>query len=124
MPGRNTGQEKVFAFSIVYLTGCTPFCKRYGGGYQLFLSYDAKSGQFGISELPAFFVSVFVLPKRLFYIMPPMPPAGIAGAAWGSLMVATADSVVSRVLATLVAFSSAVLVTFAGSRMPSLTIST
>ena len=24
MPGRNTGQEKVFAFSIVYLTGCTP----------------------------------------------------------------------------------------------------
>ena len=47
----------------------------------LFLSYDAKSGQLGISELPAFFVSVFVLPKRLFYIMPPMPPAGIAGAA-------------------------------------------
>ena len=90
----------------------------------LFLSYDAKSGQLGISELPAFFVSVCVLPKRLFYIMPPMPPAGIAGAAWGSLMVATADSVVSRVLATLVAFSSAVLVTFAGSRMPSLTMST
>ena len=88
----------------------------------LFLSYDAKSGQPGISGLPAFFISV--LPKRLFYIMPPMPPAGIAGAAWGSLMVATADSVVSRVLATLVAFSSAVLVTFAGSRMPSLTMST
>ena len=27
MPGRNTGQEKVFAFSIVYLTGCTPYIK-------------------------------------------------------------------------------------------------
>lgn len=30
MPGRNTGQEKVFAFSIVYLTGCTPFYQRCG----------------------------------------------------------------------------------------------
>ena len=27
MPGRNTGQEKVFAFSIVYLTGCTPYTR-------------------------------------------------------------------------------------------------
>ena len=57
------------------------------------------------------------------YIIPPMPaPAGIAGA--GSLMVATTDSVVSRVLATLVAFCRAVLVTFAGSRMPLFTMST
>ena len=30
MPGRNTGQEKVFAFSIVYLTGCTPKQGVYG----------------------------------------------------------------------------------------------
>ena len=38
MPGRNTGQEKVFAFSIVYLTGCTPFYMRCRVFYQLFLS--------------------------------------------------------------------------------------
>ena len=41
-----------------------------------------------------------------------------------SLMLATTDSVVSRVLATLVAFCSALLVTLAGSRIPALTMST
>ena len=58
------------------------------------------------------------------YIIPPMPapPAGIAGVS--SLMLATTLSVVSSVLATLVAFCRALLVTFAGSRMPALTIST
>ena len=40
-----------------------------------------------------------------------MPPAGIGGTS--SLIVATADSGVRNVLATLVAFWSAVLVTFA-----------
>lgn len=65
--------------------------------------------------------------QRLFslcarYIIPPMPPpAGIGGS--GSLMLATTDSVVSRVAATLVAFCKALLVTLAGSRMPALTIS-
>ena len=54
--------------------------------------------------------------------MPPAPPAGIAGTS--SLIVATTDSVVSSVDATLVAFCNALLVTFAGSRIPSLTIST
>ena len=66
--------------------------------------------------------------QRLFslcarYIIPPMPPApaGIGGS--GSLILATTDSVVSKVAATLVAFCSALLVTFAGSRIPALTIS-
>ena len=39
-------------------------------------------------------------------------------------MFATTDSVVSRVEATLVAFCNALLVTFAGSKIPALTIST
>ena len=60
----------------------------------------------------------------MFYIMPmpPAPPAGIAGTS--SLMFATTDSVVSSVDATEVAFCSAVLVTFTGSRIPCSTIST
>ena len=55
------------------------------------------------------------------YIIPPMPPApaGIAGVS--SLIFATTLSVVSRVLATLVAFCNALLVTLVGSRMPALT---
>ena len=48
--------------------------------------------------------------------MPPAPPAGIAGTS--SLIVATTDSVVSSVDATLVAFCNALLVTFAGSKIP------
>ena len=53
----------------------------------------------------------------LYYIIPiPAPPAGIAGAS--SLMFATTDSVVNSVDATLVAFCNALLVTFAGSRIP------
>ena len=64
-----------------------------------------------------------VFPSAPYIIpMPPAPPAGIAGS--GSLMFATTDSVVSRVLATLVAFCNALLVTLAGSRMPAFTIST
>ena len=62
------------------------------------------------------------LGSALHYIMPIPPPAGIAGVS--SLMLATKDSVVSRVDATLVAFCSALLVTFAGSRIPALIIST
>ena len=46
---------------------------------------------------------------------------GIAGC--GSFFVATTDSVVRSVDATLVAFWSADLVTFTGSRIPALTIS-
>ena len=60
-----------------------------------------------------------LVPLMTSYIippMPPMPPAGIAGAS--SLILATTDSVVSNVEATLVAFWSALLVTFAGSRIP------
>ena len=57
------------------------------------------------------------------YIIPiPGPPAGIAGA--GSLMVATAASVVRKLDATDVAFWIALLVTLAGSMIPSLTMST
>ncbi len=58
------------------------------------------------------------------YIIPPIPPAGIAGAGVSSLISATADSVVRKVDATDVAFCSALLVTFTGSRMPADTIST
>ena len=54
--------------------------------------------------------------------MPPAPPAGIAGVS--SLIVDTTDSVVNSVDATLVAFCNALRVTFAGSRIPSFTIST
>ncbi len=54
--------------------------------------------------------------------IPPAPPAGAAGC--GSLIVDTTDSVVSSVDATLVAFWRALLVTFAGSRIPFSTIST
>ena len=58
-----------------------------------------------------------------YHIIPPMPaPAGAAGVS--SLMFATTDSVVSKVEATLVAFCSALLVTFAGSRIPASIIST
>lgn len=56
------------------------------------------------------------------YIMPIPPPAGIAGAS--SLMEETTDSVVSNVEATLVAFCSALLLTFAGSRIPASIMST
>ena len=57
------------------------------------------------------------------YIIPiPGAPAGIAGVS--SLIVETTASVVSNVPATLVAFCNALLVTFAGSRIPFLTIST
>ena len=61
---------------------------------------------------------MFLIEIRAAYIMPmpPAPPAGIAGVS--SLMLATTDSVVSSVLATLVAFCRALLVTFAGSRIP------
>ena len=48
--------------------------------------------------------------------------AGMAGAS--SLMLATADSVVSKVDATEVAFCNALLVTFTGSRIPLETMST
>lgn len=60
---------------------------------------------------------------RQNYIIP-IPPgaAGIAGVS--SLIVETTDSVVRSVDATLFAFCSALLVTLAGSRIPSLTIST
>ena len=55
--------------------------------------------------------------------MPPIPPpAGIAGTS--SLMLATTDSVVNNVDATLVAFCNALLVTLAGSRIPASTIFT
>ena len=57
----------------------------------------------------------------LNYIIPiPGLPAGIAGSSF--LIVATTDSVVSNVEATLVAFCNALLVTFAGSRIPAVTI--
>ena len=49
-------------------------------------------------------------------------PAGIAGTS--SLMLATTDSVVSNVEATLVAFCNALLVTLAGSRIPAETMLT
>ena len=52
----------------------------------------------------------------------PAPPAGIAGVS--SLIEATTDSVVSNVEATLVAFCNALLVTFAGSRIPASTMFT
>ena len=55
------------------------------------------------------------------HIIPPIPPAGIAGVS--SLMLATAASVVRKLLATLVAFCRALLVTFAGSKMPPSTMS-
>ena len=68
-------------------------------------------------------LSLIYIRRDVDYIIPiPAPPAGAAG--WGSLMVDTTDSVVSSVDATLVAFCSALLVTLAGSRMPSSTIST
>jgi chaperonin GroL len=54
--------------------------------------------------------------------MPPAPPAGIAGAS--SFILATTDSVVNKVDATLVAFCKALLVTLAGSRIPFSTIFT
>ena len=47
---------------------------------------------------------------------------GMAGVS--SLILATTDSVVSNVLATLVAFCNALLVTLTGSRIPFSTIST
>ena len=57
------------------------------------------------------------------YIMPiPGAPAGIAGVS--SLMLETTASVVRSVPATLVAFCNALLVTFAGSRIPFFTMST
>ena len=55
----------------------------------------------------------------------PIPIPGLAGiAGTSSFMFATTDSVVSNVLATLVAFCKALLVTLAGSRIPASTILT
>ena len=54
-------------------------------------------------------------PELMRYIIPGAP-AGMAGT--GSLMLATAASVVRKLEATLVAFWSAHLVTLAGSRIP------
>ena len=60
--------------------------------------------------------------KILLHYIIPMPgfPAGIGGIS--SLIFATTDSVVRSVLATLVAFCNALLVTFAGSSIPASTI--
>ncbi len=80
----------------------------------LFSTFDTASL---MQHLPPFSGS-------LTYIMPPMPAPAAGPAGASSLMLATADSVVSRVDATLVAFCRALLVTFAGSRMPASTIST
>ena len=65
----------------------------------------------------------FVLNERYLRIsryqyIPPIPPAGIAGAGFSSLMSATRLSVVSTIEATEAAFWSALLVTFVGSTMP------
>ena len=74
-------------------------------------------------RLPSFSNLVSSSPALFYHIIPPMPaPAGAAGVS--SLMFATTDSVVSKVEATLVAFCSALLVTFAGSRIPASIIST
>ena len=66
---------------------------------------------------------LFYVSRQLFHLIP-MPgfPAGIGGC--GSLIWETADSVVSSVAATELAFSKADLVTFTGSRIPVSTIST
>ncbi len=71
-----------------------------------------------------FQTSFLVHDSAYAYIIPPMPPAGIAGAGTSSLISATADSVVRKVDATEVAFCRALLVTLTGSRMPADTIST
>ena len=74
----------------------------------------------GVSKLLPLFITIFLL---FFYYIIPIPGfAGIAGVS--SFMVATTDSVVRSVEATLVAFCNALLVTFAGSRIPASTIDT
>ena len=72
---------------------------------------------------PQTFCILYMINALIYIIpIPPAPPAGIAGTS--SLIVATTDSVVKSVDATLVAFCKALLVTLAGSRIPLLTIST
>lgn len=52
------------------------------------------------------------------YIMPPIPPAGIAGAAFSSFLSAMTHSVVRNIPAMDAAFSNATRVTLAGSITP------
>ena len=67
-------------------------------------------------------ILIHILRSNTDYIIMLGSAAGAMGA--GSLMVATTDSVVSRVEATEVAFCRALLVTLAGSRMPASTMLT
>ena len=55
---------------------------------------------------------------KISYIIPPIPPAGIAGAAAGSGMSAIAHSVVRNIPATEAAFSRATRDTLVGSMTP------
>lgn len=71
---------------------------------------------------PALLIRKYLTASGNYIIPIPWPPAGAAGVS--SLILATTDSVVSSVDATLVAFCSALLVTFAGSRIPAPTMST
>ena len=66
-------------------------------------------------------ISIFL---KYFYIMPPIPPAGIAGAATGSGISVMAHSVVRNIPATEAAFSRATRDTLVGSITPASNIFT
>ena len=106
------------ARSTMTMKECT-LTQKHAKGSQHFLRCRLP---FQFAQRPLMFSvsSHFLLPYQ--YIPPMSGFAGAAGA--GSLMVATTLSVVRKLEATLVAFSRALLVTFAGSRMPELIIST
>ena len=115
------------AWAVPKKTGSPP-CKH---GYSLsFCNLVSSSPALSHAQnrpigLTRCFAAILLMRRRsfLYHIIPPMPaPAGAAGVS--SLMFATTDSVVSKVEATLVAFCSALLVTFAGSRIPASIIST
>ena len=55
---------------------------------------------------------------REYYIIPPIPPAGIAGTGVSSLISVMTHSVVRNIPAMLAAFSNATRVTLAGSTTP------
>ena len=59
-----------------------------------------------------------------FYIIPPIPPAGIAGIGFSTFFSAKTHSVVRNIEATEAAFSKATRDTFVGSMIPAFSIST
>lgn len=84
-------------------------------------NFSPRALNYRLFRVPAY-SPVLICPFKIYIIPIPGPPAGIGGTS--SFIFATTDSVVRSVDATLVAFCNALLVTFAGSKIPAFTIST